>query len=148
MRDNLLFARCSCLLTIAPLVAGAVPLEEAESEDAVVQSILKEARERVKELKEDVAEYYCTVDDEDESQQQVASASTQSKTQVETKSDEKAADSKSASASSAAPTIVCRLWHVNAFLGARETALGNPGEKCKNMYFDAKTGKFLRVAAM
>jgi hypothetical protein len=37
---------------------------------------------------------------------------------------------------------VVRLWHAAVFLGARETALGNPGAKCRDWHFSPSDGAF------
>jgi cobalamin biosynthesis Mg chelatase CobN len=31
--------------------------------------------------------------------------------------------------------LVCRIWHINVFLGARESAVGDPGERCRDYHF-------------
>jgi hypothetical protein len=44
---------------------------------------------------------------------------------------------------STSSTLVFRLWHENVFVGARSSAVGNPGEKCRDLYFHIDTGKFI-----
>lgn len=44
--------------------------------------------------------------------------------------------------------LVVRLWHAAVFLGARETALGNPGAKCRDLHFAPADGAFRHQLAL
>lgn len=58
----------------------------------------------------------------------------------------------SSSSSSVCPCpgdcLVVRLWHSAVFLGARETANGDPGALCKDWHFAPRTAEFRHLLTM
>ena len=135
-----------------PSDSGAVSLSDASGEDdLVIDAVLTEVRRRVQAGDEQL-EDYC-----------VSLLEMQGEANSNSNSD---AASPAAAASDAQPTpvaaptpsspasacggdcLVVRLWHAAVFLGARETALGNPGAKCRDWHFSPSDGAFRHQLAL
>lgn len=108
-----------------------------------MQSALSETRRRVLAGGEQTEEYLITIMEMDETQQK--EQDDQNTPLGQTTLDPSPAVSSSPSASSSpcdGTCLVVRLWPVCVFLGARETATGNPGANCRDYHFDQRNGQF------
>ncbi len=125
-----------------PEQIGAVSLSDASGDgDAVIDSALAAVRKLLMEAGEKEEDYCVSLIE----------------MQPETEGDAEVAVAAAAAASSAAapatvslsdlsPGSICsgdclvvRLWHMNVFIGARESATGDPGAQCRDVHFHPTT---------
>lgn len=130
-----------------PSDSGAVSLSDASGEDdPVIDAVLTEVRRRVQAGDEQLEDYCVSLL---EMQGEADSHSNSDAGSAAAAANSDAQPTPAAASTSSSPASVCggdclvvRLWHAAVFLGARETALGNPGAKCRDWHFSPSDAAF------
>lgn len=127
-------------IEIDAIVPGAVELDAAESDEPIVEAVLQYTRQRLKEGGESTKDYYITIIDMKQEQEE----DNDNDDDDGSNSNPPNTSSIPSSPSSCIGTcFVVRLWPLSVFLGARESAKGDPGEGCRDWHYNRTNGAFV-----
>ena len=158
-----LFLFFSRLSQINFIRTGAIPLAEFDTtqlDDQTLVSAVNQTKEEMKVSKLSEEQYFISV-----LQIPIQSEKTKAKLRkllmqfnsrnssfyasLTSTSNSSSTSSASVPSSSQAPLVLpsdllcIRIWHRDVFLGARDSGMGNPGERCMDYWFDQKTAQLL-----